>query len=125
MHLNHLDLCVPDVAATAAFFTRHFGLRLIDMRGQDRLAIMEDGNGFVLVLSNFEKASEFRYPEQFHIGFVLEDEAAVTAAYDDCRDGGVAIVHPLNRNRRGLMFYCACPGGIMIEVSCRPLPPPA
>lgn len=122
MHLNHLDLCVPDVAATVAFFTRHFGLTLLNLRGQDRLAVMEDGNGFVLVLSNLEQADDFRYPAQFHIGFVLDDEAAVAAAYDDCRDGGVTIVHALNRNRRGLMFYCACPGGIMIEVSCRPLP---
>ncbi|MFX7764082.1 hypothetical protein ABTK05_20705, partial [Acinetobacter baumannii] len=51
---------------------------------------------------------------------VLEDEAAVIAAYDDVRAGSGAIVHPLNRNRRGLMFYCACPGGVMVEVSARP-----
>jgi len=122
MHLNHLDLCVPDVAATAAFFVRHFGFRQLAMRGQGRLAVLEDQAGFVLVLSNLEQATEFRYPDQFHIGFVLDDEAAVTAAHDDCRAGGVVIVHPLNRNRRGLMFYCACPGGVMIEVSARPGP---
>lgn len=122
MHLNHLDLCVPDVAATAAFFVRHFGFRQLAMRGQGRLAVLEDQAGFVLVLSNFEQATEFRYPGQFHIGFVLDDEAAVSAAWDDCRAGGVVIVHPLNRNPRGLMFYCACPGGVMIEVSARPSP---
>lgn len=120
MHLNHLDLCVPDVPAAAAFFTRHFGFRELAMRGRGRLAVLEDAGGFVLVLSNLEQADAFRYPEQFHVGFVLDDEAAVTAAYDDVRAGGAAIVHPLNRNRRGLMFYCACPGGIMVEVSARP-----
>ncbi len=122
MHLNHLDLCVPDVAATAAFFTRHFGFRELAMRGQGRLAVLEDGAGFVLVLSNHGQADDFRYPDQFHIGFVLDDEAAVTSAYDDICAGGVTIVHPLNLNRRGLMFYCSSPGGIMIEVSCRPQP---
>lgn len=120
MHLNHLDLCVPDVVAATAFFVRHFGFRQLAMRGQGRLAVLEDKAGFVLVLSNLGQDADFRYPEQFHIGFVLDDEAAVIAAWDDCRAGGVPIVHPLNRNRRGLMFYCACPGGVMIEVSARP-----
>lgn len=61
MHLNHLDLCVPDVAATAAFFVRHFGFRQLAMRGQGRLAVLEDQAGFVLVLSNVEQATEFQH----------------------------------------------------------------
>ncbi len=42
MRLNHLDFHVPDIAATADFLIRHFGLRLKDMRGQNGLAILED-----------------------------------------------------------------------------------
>jgi hypothetical protein len=52
MRLNHLDFHVPDIAATADFLIRHFGLRLKDMRGQNGLAILEDDAGLEIVLSH-------------------------------------------------------------------------
>jgi catechol 2,3-dioxygenase-like lactoylglutathione lyase family enzyme len=51
MQLNHLDLPVPDVAATAAFFTDHLGFTLLDMRGNAGLAVLQGDGGFVLVLT--------------------------------------------------------------------------
>jgi catechol 2,3-dioxygenase-like lactoylglutathione lyase family enzyme len=39
MQLNHLDLPVPDVAATAAFFTTHFDFRLRETRGNNGILV--------------------------------------------------------------------------------------
>ena len=45
MILNHLDLYVPDVAATRTFFEQHFGLRHQATRGAGRLAVLYDDAG--------------------------------------------------------------------------------
>ena len=51
MRLNHLDLHVPDVAATRDFFRDHLGFTEIATRGANGLAILHDHNGLELVLS--------------------------------------------------------------------------
>jgi hypothetical protein len=38
VQLNHLHICVPDVAAASAFFVDHFAFRLREMQGSRRLA---------------------------------------------------------------------------------------
>ncbi len=119
MHLNHLDLCVPDVRETSLFFETFFGFRCQAMRGRDALAILRDDAGFTLVLSRLRPEDPPAYPAQFHIGFLLESEAAVHAAYDRMTAASAEIAGPLREIRGGPTFYTRAPGGVLVEVSHR------
>ena len=116
MHLNHLDLSVPDVAAAAAFFADGFGFRVIDERGNHGMAILQGEHGFVLVLT---RCAAPQYPKTFHIGFLLPSRQALMQAYDSVRDAGVDAAAPPAEMRGALLFYCRVPGGILVEVACR------
>jgi catechol 2,3-dioxygenase-like lactoylglutathione lyase family enzyme len=45
MQLNHLRLCVTDVAAAAAFFVEHFNFALVETRGNNGLAVLNGERG--------------------------------------------------------------------------------
>jgi catechol 2,3-dioxygenase-like lactoylglutathione lyase family enzyme len=116
MHLNHLDLAVPDVAAAASFFESAFGFAVLETRGRDGMAILR-GAGFALVLTRDLEAA---YPKTFHIGFLQPDEQAVLDAYARIQTAGFDVPRPPAILRGSLMFYCTAPGGILVEVSHRP-----
>src|ERR1700704_2370834 len=88
MQLNHLNLSFVNVPAASKVFQDHFGFHLI---GADNKAIsvLSDTKGFVLVISNFEKGTEFVYPGAFHIGFIQESVAEVEAIYERLKSAGV------------------------------------
>ena len=69
MALNHLNLTVPDVPQTRAFFETYFGFRCVAGRQSDPLVVLVDESGFVLSLANFTEAEEIVYPGAFHVGF--------------------------------------------------------
>ena len=117
MKLNHLDLQVPDVPETAAFFERHFGLRILGNRTSPALIILDDGHGFSLVLQR-RREPQTGYPEGFHIGFLVEDVGEVIARREQITSAGVACGEIIE-NGRGTMFYLTAPGGITVEVNCR------
>jgi catechol-2,3-dioxygenase len=119
MQLNHLDLSVPDVALTAAFFQTALGFTHVETKGNGGMAILEDGRGFVLVLTRAQKSEQSTYQRTFHIGFLLESEQNVTDAYQRVISVGTDPVNPPREVRGALMFYCYAPGGILIEVSHR------
>jgi catechol 2,3-dioxygenase-like lactoylglutathione lyase family enzyme len=123
MKLNHLDLCVTDVGATAAFFTEHFGLHLQAMKGRDALAILRDEAGFTLVISRARDDEAHRYPDDFHVGFLLDRAEAVHEAYARLREAGVATDDPPRDVRGGATFYVRGPERILIEVAYRPSGP--
>src|SRR5262249_40566858 len=70
MRLNHLNLTVPDVQQTREFFETYFGFRCVAERGRGGLAVLADESGFILALSNFDKAAKVECPCVFHIGFM-------------------------------------------------------
>lgn len=117
MHLNHLDLPVPDVAATRRFFEAHFGFRHLETKGRDGLSILQDDAGLVLVISRAGEGEGF--PRQFHIGFLQRDEAAVRSLHERFSMAGLDV-SPVSAMRGGVMFYGHAPGGILFEVSWRP-----
>ena len=120
MQLNHLDLCVPDVAATAQFFTDGFGFRLLERRGRDGMAILAGEGGFVLVLT---RNAEPVYPKTFHIGFLQGSAEAVDAAHARLSAAGIEVPPVPSTMHGAYLFYCKAPGGILIEISHRgPLP---
>ncbi len=120
MRLNHLDLAVPDIAATRDFLEAHLGFIHLETRGQDGLSILKDEAGLVLVLSRLRRDGAQAYPEGFHIGFHLESEAAVHELHDRMVAAGVDIPGPPTVQRGALGFYFTAPGDILVEVACRP-----
>lgn len=117
MKLNHLDLQVPDVPEAAAFFARHFQFEQHGNRQSPAIAILLGEDGFVLVLQRRRDPTE-RYPEGFHIGFLVADEAVVREKHAELRAAGVAC-GDVAVNGRGVMFYFEAPGGVLVEVSKR------
>jgi catechol 2,3-dioxygenase-like lactoylglutathione lyase family enzyme len=120
MHLNHLDLPVADVAATAAFFCAHLGFRQLDMRGNYGIAILQADDGFVLALTRLRAESPPSYPDNFHIGFLLDSAAAVHALHARLVAAGLPDLRAPAEMRGALLFYFHAPGGILVEVSHRP-----
>ena len=119
MQLNHLDLPVPDVAATAAFFTTHFGFRLCETRGNNGFALLAGSGGFALVLTRRRAEGVQAFPDTFHIGFLVESEAAVHALHARLQAAGVAELPPVSFQRGATLLYVHAPGGVLVEVSHR------
>src|SRR3954471_1604314 len=81
MKLNHLDLLVRDVRASVTYFERLFGRALRTNRDSPALAVLSDGQGFVLVLQRAQP-EEIKYPEGFHLGFLVDSPDEVRALHD-------------------------------------------
>jgi len=116
MHLNHLDLQVRDVSATRLFFERYFGFETQSNPTSPALVIMTDESGFVLVLQR--SATAERYPEGFHLGFLLSNEETVRALHARARADGIPVSEVIV-NGRGTMIYLTAPEGYFVEVSCQ------
>jgi len=116
MNLNHLDLQVYDVLQSSQFFQRYFGLQLQSNANSQALAILTDSSGLVLVLQRCKTAE--RYPEGFHVGFLLDDVASVRALHARALADGVTVSDVIV-NGRGTMIYLSAPEGYFVEVSCQ------
>lgn len=121
MRLNHLDLPVPDIAATREFFEKWFGFTHVRTLGRDGLAILRDEGGLLLVLSRRPRVGPQGFPETFHIGFHLDAPDAVRELHERLTAGGYSIAPP-SQQRGAFSFYLYAPGEIMIEVACRSAP---
>jgi lactoylglutathione lyase len=112
MKMNHLHLMVPDVPATAAFFEKYFELR--KSGGNAGLTVLLDESGFVLTLMKMNSRSSTTYPENFHVGFFLNDEARVDALNERMRADGLEVAPP--QRAHAYSFYVSAPGGFKVEV---------
>lgn len=124
IRLNHLDLHVPDVAATRDVLVSAFGLIEIETRGVNGLAILRDHAGLELVISRpiekfggADSASVGR--NTYHIGFILPSREAVDEQFERAKSAGCEIWQPPSAVRGGWLFYCFAPGRILIEVGWR------
>jgi catechol 2,3-dioxygenase-like lactoylglutathione lyase family enzyme len=117
MALNHLNLTVPDIAATKEFFEKFFGMKCIASRGSV-LVVLADEAGLTLVLNQFKKASGFSYPDDFdsfHIGFRQESPERVNELHAALAAAGYEPQSP--REYHGAWaFYTKAPGGFFVEV---------
>jgi catechol 2,3-dioxygenase-like lactoylglutathione lyase family enzyme len=125
MRLNHLDLHVPDVAATRDFFRDHLGFSEIETRGANGLAILQDDASLELVISRpFEKFGGgdnlTAGVNTYHIGFMQPSRAMVDALFERLRAAGAEMGGEPQALRGGWLFYCFAPGRILIEVGWRP-----
>lgn len=118
MRLNHLDLPVPDVAATRDFFETWLGFTHERTLGQNGLAILRDGAGLVLVLSRLQDQGAQAWPFPFHIGFHLETEEAVSDLHRRMMESGLTVGEA-SLQRGAFSFYFTAPGGILVEIAHR------
>jgi catechol 2,3-dioxygenase-like lactoylglutathione lyase family enzyme len=116
MKLNHLNLVVPHVSETSAFFETYFGLRCLAQRGQDTFAILTDETGFILTLSNLEKVDAVEYPGIFHIGFNQDSRERVDEIYQRLTADGFQALPP-RKFHGAWTFYVDAPGGVSVEVA--------
>lgn len=77
MQLKHLNLSTSDVSGLAGFFERFFGFKRALERGPGAFTILTNDDDFVLTLMKAKKFDAASYPETFHLGFYLDDAAAV------------------------------------------------
>jgi catechol 2,3-dioxygenase-like lactoylglutathione lyase family enzyme len=127
MYLNHLDLHVPDVAATRDFFVDHLSFLLVETKGANGLAILHDSQGLEVVISRpIAKLGSADTPtvgfNTYHIGFILPTREQVDGLYARLEAAGVCLGHPPSDVRGGWLFYCHAPGRILIEIAWRPKP---
>lgn len=120
MQLNHLNLCVPNLSVAQTFFEKYFGFEVLDQGGQDTLCVMQGEDGFVLVLSNFERKDRHEYPRDFHVGFLLDSPDSVRAMFQRMKDDGVDIQSEPKDLPRGTTFYGHIDKTILFEIASRP-----
>lgn len=118
--LNHANLPVADVAALRDFFVRWFGFVQQQSRGGDAFVVLTGEDGFVL---NLMKASDGeRFPEHFHVGFLLDTAAEVRVLHGAMREAGASVGEVQSLRRGGpdsVTLYCHAPNGVLVEVSSR------
>ena len=120
MALNHLNLTVPDIPQTRAFFETYFGFRcLAEAPQSDTFVVLVDESGFVLSLANFTEAEEIVYPGAFHVGFRQDSREQVDALYQRLKADGFDMKPP-HEFHRGWTFYFRAPGGFLVEVFHQP-----
>ena len=84
--LHHLNLRVADPVACRDFYVRHFGFRPA-FEAEGGFFVRND-DGFLLALVPAEVPVPL--PAGVHIGFGLDDPAAVAALHDELTDAGSA-----------------------------------
>jgi catechol 2,3-dioxygenase-like lactoylglutathione lyase family enzyme len=122
MQLKHLNLTTSDVSGLAAFFERFFGFKRFLERGAGAFTILSNDEDFVLTLMKAKKHDPVAYPETFHVGFYLDNPAAVHTKHDELAAAGLSPgeIQSAGRNIRGTHFYCTAPGNVLIEIATPP-----
>lgn len=122
MTLNHINLVVKNVDKAVNLFNQNLDFNLIVNR-QSKMAVMENGNNFALVIwgqTLNRKDNIPEYPENFHIGFYQTDENAVKEVYEKLRsDNSLRFESEPKkiRDTYGFYFYYE---NLMIEISVNP-----
>ncbi len=116
MKLNHINLVVSNVAEAINLFETYFSFKCKDIKGDHIVAILKGTGDFTLVLMT-DKNGQATYPNAFHIGFMLENEEAVTRTYDTLKNGGITVGQEPRKIRDSFGFYFNF-DSIMIEVGC-------
>ena len=119
MQINHLNLTVTDVAETKSFFEKHFNFTCREIKGDNKLAILQNEDGFVLTLmsTDFNRNGNSTYPDAFHMGFLVNDRDQVQFIWQNLHNDGIALEQEPHNMRGVFGFYINAPGNILIEVS--------
>jgi len=114
MKLNHINLIVTNVAEAIHFFETFFDFKCTDIKGGNIVAILKGAGNFILVIMT-NKEEQIAYPNNFHIGFMLDNSEQVTETYLKLKNGGIVIEGEPRKIRDSFGFYFTF-DNIMIEV---------
>ncbi|MCK6256371.1 VOC family protein [Fictibacillus sp. KIGAM418] len=89
MKLNHLNLCVNDLAEAQHFFEHFLGFQT-KVQKSDVSTVMDDGEGFLLVLTSMGEEPP-KYPNGFHVGFYVETSEKVDEMYEQLKAAKVSV----------------------------------
>ncbi|GER91225.1 glyoxalase [Dictyobacter vulcani] len=119
MQLNHLNLCVDDLAQARAFFQDRFDFQFLEQKG-NAIAVMTDRHHFTLVLSQYRDIEKEppAYPKDFHVGFILETCAQVDQTYSRLEATEIQLTQGPRNMRGSYGFYFKALNNILFEVSC-------
>lgn len=112
MKLNHIHLMVTDVRAASDFLEKYFALQ--NAGGNDGLTVLLDNDGLVLTLMKMGRKGSAKYPDNFHVGFFVENEAKVDQINQRLKEDGYEVSPP--ERQHAYSFYIGAPGGFTIEV---------
>jgi hypothetical protein len=76
-----------------------------------------DGFMFVLMNERLNQNGNNSYPDAFHIGFYLADEASVIELYQRLLDAHITLSEPPKKIRRTFGFYFNY-DRFMVEIAC-------
>lgn len=116
MKLNHLNLTVTDVTATAEFLATYFGLK--NHGGNAGMTLLTDTDGFdgmILTLMKAKASTFGGYPGTFHIGFFIESRERVDRLSARLQADGFDAGSP-SETGHSYGFYVTAPGGVSVEV---------
>ncbi len=114
MNLNHVNLRVRDVVACRDFYQGHFGFApAFEAEGG---YFIRNEAGFLLAL--IPAADHQPLPDGFHVGFGLDDAAAVLAKHDSLGAAGVRTtgVQDFRPGEDYISFRCWDPDDTEVEV---------
>jgi catechol 2,3-dioxygenase-like lactoylglutathione lyase family enzyme len=114
MDLNHLNLRVRDASACRAFYERHFEFSLaFEAEGG---YFLRNAHGFLLALVPADDHQPL--PAGVHLGFGLDDGAAVQTVHRELSSAGVRVgeVEDLRPDEDYVSFRCWDPDGTEVEV---------
>ncbi|ACU60722.1 VOC family protein [Chitinophaga pinensis] len=103
MTINHLNLVVVKLPEAVSFFETYLDFHCETRKG-DVIAVLTNKANFTLVLMT-DKNDDTRYPGAFHLGFILDDTAAVDVLYERLRSGNIAVDRPPAKIRNSYGFY--------------------
>ena len=116
MRMNHINLSVPDVPKTRAFFETYFGLHCSESPQPEKIVILiDESDDSIIALSNFSKNETYAYPAAFHVGFNLPSREDVDAMHARLAADGHAVGKRIEFHG-AWTFYLEAPGGFMVEV---------
>jgi catechol 2,3-dioxygenase-like lactoylglutathione lyase family enzyme len=118
MRLNHINLSVKDVPSARSFFEEYMQFTSADSKPNDTLSVLNGPDRFLLVLMNerLNQQGNNTYPDAFHIGFYLKDEAEVTAFFEKLKAGGITLQQEPQQIRKTFGFYFYLQN-ILIEIA--------
>jgi catechol 2,3-dioxygenase-like lactoylglutathione lyase family enzyme len=122
MQLKHLNLTTSDVSSLAAFFERFFGFKRLLERGSGAFTILGNDEDFILTLMKAKNHDPVGYPESFHVGFYVDNPAALDTKHNELAAAGLSPgeIQRTDRNGRGTHFFCTAPGNVLVEIATPP-----
>jgi len=105
MTINHINLPVENVKDVHHLFESFLGFTCRSVKGEHSIVILDNPEGFTLVLMPLSKKGPAVYPELFHIGILMKNQPEVEGLYQKLKAGGISLPTEPGKIRDGFGFY--------------------